>query len=166
MTLPMLVAISCSDSGKSTVSLLESTTAATGSATAFPPCGANEARDSVERLVAAMNIGDAPAANALVAPTPRFQWFSVNPERLNADASDRASLGEFLGAQVAVGQQTELISFSFTFYRAQDRTGNFAFRLSQRGVEAQPTEAAGKGAIDCDTGLIMVWTVGPRVPAG
>jgi hypothetical protein len=90
----------------------------------------------------------------------------VNPERLNGDASDRASLREFLGAQVTVGQQTELISFSFTFYRAEDRTGNFAFRLSQRSPEAQPTEADGKGAIDCNTGLIMVWTVGPRAPAG
>ncbi len=166
MIMPMLVAIGCSDSGESTASLPDATTVATGSATSSPPCGANEARDSVERLIAAMNIGDAPSADALVARTPRFQWFSVNPERLNADASDRASLGEFLSAQVAVGQQTELISFSFTFYRAEDHTGNFAFRLSQRSAEAQPTEAAGKGAIDCDTGLIMVWTVGPRGPSG
>ena len=165
VTLLSLVPVGCSDRGESRVSLPGPITSTTETVTAPRSCSAPAVRDSVERLVAAMNIGEVAAADAVVAPTPRFQWFSVNPERLNADASDRASLREFLGAQVAVGQKTDLISFDFTFYRAEDRTGNFAFRLAQRSREAQPTEAAGKGAVDCDNGLIMVWTVGPRVPS-
>ena len=164
MTLPLLAVVGCRDRGESIVSLPDATISATGGAAAPPLCGADEVRASVERLITAMNVGDAAAADAVVAPKPRFQWFSVDPERSNSDATDRASLREFLGAQVAAGQQTELISFDFTFYRAEDRTGNFAFRLAQRSSEAQPTEAAGKGAVDCDTGLIMVWTVGPREP--
>ena len=164
-TLPLLVAAGCSGSGESTASLPDATTLATGGLAAPPLCSANEVRDSVERLVAAIDVEDAAAVDAVVASEPRFQWFSVNPERLDADASDRASLREFLGAQVAASQEAELISFDFTFYRAEDRTGNFAFRLAQHSREAQPTEAAGKGAVDCDTGLIMVWSVGPREPS-
>ncbi len=157
MTMPMLVAIGCSDSGGSTVSLPDATTVATGSATVAPPCGADEARDSVERLIDAMNIGDAPAADALVARTPRFQWFSVDPERLNADASDRASLGEFLGAQVAVGQQTELISFSFTFYRAEDHITPGTLPSGFLSGVPRPSRQRPPGRVRSNATLVSSW---------
>ena len=164
-TLPLLVSVGCSNSGESTVSMSGSVTPTTETVAAPPSCSAQGVRDSVERLVAAMNEGDVTAADAAVAPKPQFQWFSVDPERLNAAAYDRGSLREFLEAQVTAGQQTELIFFSFTSFRVEDRTGHFGFRLAQRSQAEQPTEAVGKGAIDCDTGLIMVWSVGPREPS-
>ena len=165
VTLPLLVSVGCSNSAESTVSLPGSTSPTTETVTAPPSCSAQAVRDSVERFVAAMNERDVAAADAAVAPKPQFQWFSVDPERLNAAAYDRSSLREFLEAQVTAGQQIELISFTFTSFRDEDRTGNFGFRLAQRSEAEQPMEAVGKGAIDCDTGLIMVWSVGPREPS-
>jgi hypothetical protein len=98
-----------------------------------------------------------------VAPEPRFEWFAVHPERWDTDTSDRSSLREYLEARATTGQRTEIIAFELTFYREADRTGNFRFTLAQRTAE-QATEASGKGAVDCDTGLIMVWTVGSQKP--
>lgn len=109
-----------------------------------------------------MNDGDGAAAEAAVASEPRFQWFAVNPERWETEASDRASLRAFLEARIAVSERTDLVSFDFNSYRDEDRTGNFGFRLAQRSDVDEPTEASGKGAVDCDTGLIMMWSVGPR----
>ena len=165
VTLPLLLSVGCSNSGESTVSLPGSTSPTTEAVTVPPSCSAQAVRDSVERFVAAMNAGDVAAADAAVAPKSQFGWFSVDPERLNDAAHDRASLREFLAAQVTAGQQVKLISFNFTSFRNEDQTGHFGFRLAQRSGAEPPTEAVGKGAIDCDTGLVMVWSVGPREPS-
>lgn len=126
-------------------------------------CGADEARRAVNTLLEALNNGDAATADAAVAPEPRFLWFSVDPERLNSAASDRTTLLGFFQDMISAEIQTEVASFTFNSYRAQDRTGNFGFHLRQRSADGPATEVAGKGAIDCETGHVMLWTVGPRL---
>lgn len=159
----LLVAPSCSGKqGASQSSTSSVAPAADPTSTAPPLCTAEAVRQSVDRFVAAMNDGDAAIAEALVAPSLRFGWFSVDSERLGSDAKDRSTLGSYLRNRVDALEQTELLEFDFSSYRAQDRTGHFAFRFAQRSTDYGDATVIGKGAIDCDTGLIIVWSVGPR----
>ena len=98
-------------------------------------CGADEARRAVNTLLDALNNGDAVTADAAVSPEPRFGWFSVDPERLNSTASDRTTLREFFQNMTSAEIQSELTSFTFNSYCAQDRTGNFGFHLTQRSLD-------------------------------
>ncbi len=120
-------------------------------------CQPSNVQRSVERLVDALNTSDLAAADDAVASEPRFQWFSADPERIGVnESSDRSTLRQFFADQTASGYEYEVTSLDVNFYRSTDRTGNFQFELSDR---------SGKGAIDCDTGLIMVWTMGPQESA-
>jgi hypothetical protein len=130
-----------------------------------PSCTADRVQETVELFLDALSTGDASGADAMVVGEPRFQWFSVSPERLDAEASNRDSLSTFFATQVADSYQAEVQSFGFNFYRSEDRTGNFEFRLAQRSDSVGTSAVSGKGAIDCDSGLVMVWTVGPRAAA-
>ncbi len=116
----------------------------------------------MDGFIEAMNDGDSAAADALVAPILRFGWFSVNSERIGRDAQNRSTLGSYLRSRVKVEEQTELVEFGVSSYRAEDRTGHFAFRFAQRSTDYGEATVVGKGAIDCDSGLIIVWSVGPR----
>ncbi len=47
------------------------------------------------------------------------------------------------------------MDFSLNGYRSEDNTGHFEMVLSRSELVLK-----GKGAIDCDSGKIMVWVVG------
>jgi hypothetical protein len=49
------------------------------------------------------------------------------------------------------------VSFSFNDYRKVDDTGNFGFVLRNEAG----SRIAGKGAVACETGKIIVWSMGP-----
>jgi hypothetical protein len=120
-------------------------------------CQATNVESTVERLIDALNTSDPAAADAIIASEPRFEWFSVDPDRLGADSFDRSNLRAFFAELAESAPEFEVVSVDFNFYRQTDRTGNFEFQLADR---------RGKGAIDCDSGLIMVWSMGAPEPAG
>ena len=155
--------LSCSDGSSASESSPNSTAPTTESADTGPPsCTAKNVKASVERFIGAMNEGNVADAEAMVAPSLRFGWFSVNTERLGRDAYNRSTLGAYLTSRVEAEEQNALVEFDFSSYRAEDRTAHFAFRFAQHSSDYGDATVVGKGTIDCDTGLIIVWSVGPR----
>lgn len=120
-------------------------------------CQPTNVQSTVEHLIDALNNSDPAAADATVASEPRFEWFSVDPDRLGTDSYDRSSLRQFFEDLAGSEPEFEIVSLDFNFYRQTDRSRNFEFQLADR---------RGKGAIDCDTGLIVVWSMGAPESAG
>ena len=94
-------------------------------------------------------------ADRFFAPEDRFQWFYDAVTRHGEEAQDRSSLDSYLAQQHTSGDSLQLMNFSFNGYRSEDNTGHFEMVLSRSELVLE-----GKGAIDCDSGKIMVWVVG------
>jgi len=109
-------------------------------------------QSTVDSFVRAYNAGEPGITDRFFAGAERFEWYSENPYRLNDDAYNRSTLDSYLAMRHAEGHHLELTQFGYTGYRDQDRTGNFTF------IAANAATVTGKGAIDCDTGMIMVWS--------
>lgn len=151
-----------------TESVTQQTTVAVSStslngASVATSCDPETVPNSIDRLFAALNAGDAREADAAVAAEPRFVWLSVDPERLSMTAaSDRSTLRSFLDGRVAGGIQYEISNLDVASQSGSDWTRSFNFELIERIDGQPPTSASSKGAIDCGTGLIMVLSVGTR----
>lgn len=103
-------------------------------------------------FVSAYNAGQAGLTDRFFSGPERFEWYSENPLRNNDEARDRSTLDSHLARRHTEGHRLELTGFALGAYREIDRTGHFTF------VAASAATVAGKGAIDCDTGRIMVWS--------
>lgn len=114
LSLSLMVASGCTDSSSPSTSLPDSATGTRDTPIAPAACEAGAVKDTAEQFLAALNKGDAAAADAAVATEPRFQWFAVNPERVDLEASDRTTLRGFFDAQVAARQHIELIEYGFS----------------------------------------------------
>jgi hypothetical protein len=137
----------------------------TTDAVAVPPlCTPPKVVASVQSFLDAVNDRDLDHANASIADSPTFVSFAVNPERFDESATNRSTLRAFLKSDVVDGRRMELLEFN-TFYNADNGTGDFNFRLRQTLSDGTTTVAIGKGATDCGTALIVLWTVGPREPS-
>ena len=152
--------VSCSNDGEQAAT---SAADAESSEDAAPPtCGPDRVQKTVEAFVRALDSGDVGSADALVVTGPRFIGYGVNPERWGEYDGGRDSLASFFETQVADGYRVELDNFTFDAYQPETRGSGFAFSLNQRSDSQGATTASGKGAIDCDSGRIMFWAVGPR----
>ena len=120
-------------------------------------CSRNGARELVERFLSAYSGGsnNVSLADRFFAPEDRFQWFYDAVTRHGEEAQDRSSLDSYLAQQHTSGDSLQLMNFSFNGYRSEDNTGHFEMVLSRSELVLE-----GKGAIDCDSGKIMVWVVG------
>jgi hypothetical protein len=115
-------------------------------------CSAEAVAGSVDSFVLAYNEGAPDPAVRFFAGPDRFQWYSENPYRNNEAAFDLSTLDAYLASRHAAGHRLVIDGPYFVEYRAEDRTGHFTF------VAEGAATIAGKGAIDCDTGKIMVWS--------
>lgn len=97
-----------------------------------------------------------------IAPENRFGWFSVEGvgERLNSDASDRATLGAYLQERADAGERLRLVAMATEYELARNVT-HLAYNVKRKpetsGIAAV---VVGKGAVDCESGRIMAWSMG------
>lgn len=99
-----------------------------------------------------------------IASADRFAWFSVD-ERQDSDAFDRASLGDFLQAWSDTGEVLRLVDMDTEYELARNIT-HIAFNVERSGSapSGSGVAVAGKGAVDCESGTIMVWSMGTTHP--
>ncbi len=141
-----------------------------GSATVVPEaaptlCTPGEVESAVNRFVAAFNRGDSKALAAVWAPEPDFQWYSTTAPgaRLNAKASDRASLLPYFRGRHAQAERLQVTAFRVNGNTTGGKPyGNFEFRLvrSARGLAA--TDFHGKGSVRCYAGrpdVLIAWSM-------
>jgi hypothetical protein len=141
LTAMCLLLIACSGS-----------TTAESSTPGGPNCSPDAVGAIVDSFVTAYNGGQTGLTDRFFAEPDRFQWYSENHYRNNDEARDRSTLEAYLARRHSEGHRLELTHFAFGAYRDVDRTGHFTF------VAADAATPVGKGAIDCDTGRIMVWS--------
>lgn len=119
----------------------------------FPNCTASAVSELVQGFVSAYNSGVPDVADRFFADEPAFEWYAERPTRLHGDSMDRSTLATYLRSRHSAGHRFELTGYAFTGYRAVDDTGHFTF--ARVGPEA--AMLSGKGAVDCVSGLIIVW---------
>jgi hypothetical protein len=89
-----------------------------------------------------------------VAPEPAFQWFST---RIEPDAMDRSSLSGYLEKRREQDLQQHVAEFTFNGVDGGHANFGFVIRESSPGGTLR---YPGKGAIDCTTGKLIVWSEG------
>ena len=98
------------------------------------------------------------AVQEYIAPEPDFQWFS-GEGRIGPDAHDRDTLTEFLNNRYAGHAGYELEHFQHNGVEPERNIANFEFRIQHSQGDTTST-FPGKGAVDCDSGRIVVWSEG------
>lgn len=121
-------------------------------------CAEQLTGDTVESFIAAYTNGDPDLTDRFFADEGKFQWYSEPPDRLHEAAHDRASLDQYLSDRHAEGDRLRLVELNHNGYRSFDKTGHFDFSVRRNEVD----DVIGKGAIDCLSGGIMVWSLGPN----
>jgi hypothetical protein len=155
----MLVLSACSD-GRSQGSTPPSTEAelVTPSGAAHPDdtCSPEAVRSTVAAFLQEAQASPDEAVERYIAPDPLFEWFSTE-DRLDSDARDRGTLAEFLDARYAEAGASDLEHFQ---HNGRSRgVAHFEFRI-RRSEGDTSTVFPGKGALDCGTGTIVVWSEG------
>lgn len=138
----------------------------TSAAPAAPPaCTAPGAAALVRGFFAALTERRVRDLDAYFAPATRFQWYSNGAApgvRLDQAAADRGTLLGYLLRRQGRHERFAVTWFKFNGYRASDRTGHFGLRL-HRAADDLPEGSqrlSGKGAVDCDSGKLMVVSIG------
>jgi hypothetical protein len=111
--------------------------------------------------VAAFNRGDRTGLDAAFDATG-FRWYSASDGRRNRTVFDRARLLPYFAARHRRHERLTLRWFRFNSV-TQRSYGNFEYRLTRRADDlagGRPVRYAGKGAVSCETGRIIVWSMG------
>ena len=128
-------------------------------------CQPREAAGLVQDFLAAISQGDDAAVAAILTPEPRFMWYSASLDLRNHAAFDVAETRTLLQRRAEAHEEGLLLALSVQF-DPRRRLGHIAYALSLRADDVQPAAdgsdrlVEGKGAIDCATGTIMVWSMG------
>jgi hypothetical protein len=98
-----------------------------------------------------------------VAHRPTFQWYSDNVANGRIGlrvASNRSTLSAYLKERQNHGDRITLWQLALS--PPDHGVGNFDFILRRTAddIPSDLTITAGKGAADCRTGLVMVWSMG------
>jgi hypothetical protein len=123
-------------------------------------------RLSVE-FFSSLDGGDMTNVDEFFAPVGTFQWYSDKASgtpRTGSDALDRASLATYFRDRHRHHEDARLIDLVIT-PRQNGAATDFVFAL-ERTADDLPERARytyGKGALDCATGKIIVWSLGPQV---
>ena len=120
-------------------------------------CSFETVWSTVQSFLAGYNSGETNLTARFIVEPDRFQWYSEPPDRLDSAAFDRSTLDSYLATRHEDGHHLEVSEFRFNGYRPIDRTGHFGFVVLQDAK----VQVDGKGAVDCVSGKIMVWSLGP-----
>lgn len=120
-------------------------------------CGPSRAREDLERFLRSSSMDGDSIVATFIAPEPGFQWFSTR-NRLGMEvATDRSSLGRYFDERRARHVRQQLDSFRFNGVDAGH--ANLSFAITETSASGQLTYP-GKGAIECASGKIVVWSEG------
>ena len=153
----------CSGGTAQTSTPAEAETSASPTSSAVgETCSPDAVRSVVNGFLNQASVSPERAVEGYIAPEPAFQWFSGDG-RVGPDAHDRGTLAEFLNDRYADGAEHDLEHFQHNGVDRQQTLANFEFRIrkSQGGTSSL---YPGKGALDCDTGRIVVWSEGSSPP--
>jgi hypothetical protein len=121
----------------------------------------------VKGFFAALSQGRVEDLARFFAPPMRFQWYANGVEpgvRLDESARDRSTLLGYLQQRQAMREHMVVEAVDFNGYRDADRTAHFGMLLRRAAddIPGGPQLLLGKGAVDCDTGRLMVISIGAR----
>lgn len=96
---------------------------------------------------------------------PELEWYSVTEGDPQADgrhfvSSDSTELREYFKNRAAHGERIQLLEIQVAYERRRN-IGNVVYNLERTAddLAGYGDEAHGKGAIDCETGRILVWSM-------
>lgn len=124
---------------------------------------------SVARLVldffGAFNRGDDGKLSRLLAQEPAFQWYSAPGPDGKVVAKYRSSAARAYFAQRhRHGERLELVMIDVSYERERD-IGHVSYVITRQANDLEPKGepglVVGKGAIDCGSGTVAVWSLGP-----
>jgi hypothetical protein len=118
----------------------------------------------IDSFLDTFNSGD-PSAARFVAPerAPHGGWYSVTDAgSRHFVATDRTTVARYFARRHAHGERLRLLELTVGF---SSGIGHIEFRLDRRADDLRrhgitTTIAWGKGAVDCSTGQIVVWSLG------
>ena len=124
---------------------------------------------SVARLVldffGAFNRGDDRELSRLLAPEPAFQWYSAPGPDGKVDATYRPSAARtYLAERHRHGERLQLVMIDVSYEKERD-IGHVSYVITRQANDLEPIGdpglVVGKGAIDCGSGTVAVWSMGP-----
>lgn len=127
---------------------------------------------SVARLVldffGAFNRGDDGKLSRLLAPEPAFQWYSAPGPDGKVDATYRPSATRtYLAQRHRHGERLQLVMIDVS-YEKKRHIGHVSYVITRQANDLEPKGepglVVGKGAIDCGSGTVAVWSMGPVEP--
>lgn len=132
----------------------ERPTASTSPARPDSVCDPSGTEAIVTDFLADISADDVTAAAALFAEPPAFRWYS-DASRTGPDSYDRTTLPDHLASVAAATTTVTLVGFD---YNGRTDVGNFAYVLSSTDTDGNTVQDRGKGAVQCSTGFIVVWS--------
>jgi hypothetical protein len=109
----------------------------------------------VSDFLSEYNAGTPGLADRFFAPAGGFQWYSEPPGRLGEAAYVRSTLAAYLARRHAEGDHLTVVSVQLNGVVAG--VGNLGFSVA-RGAQVLDS----KGALFCQSGMFIVWSLGPN----
>jgi hypothetical protein len=134
-------------------------------------CSAGEVGALLARISRAVTIGNVMTLNAAFARAPDFRWYSDGSSgspRLGVQSTDRATLLHYFADRHRHRERVSLVAVSV----APRSSGQIAdllwvVRRTATDLPSRLGFSPGKGAIDCHSGKITVWSFGsPQATPG
>ncbi|MFN2389818.1 MAG: hypothetical protein ABR575_09480 [Actinomycetota bacterium] len=129
-----------------------------------PSCSPQEVGELVVGFFGAINEGSVEVSSFFA---PDMQWYSVTERRPGGDKRhfvtygyDAEKLGAYFDRRIGQHEQLRLLEIDVAYEGARD-LAHVAYTLERRADDLPQGHpiAAGKGAIDCGTGTIAVWSM-------
>lgn len=109
------------------------------------------------QLLDALSAGDAAGAAETFASGDDFEWFSATSPDGHDEVRDRAELDDFFEATFDGGEAVKLDDMRWNGMRGG--VGNFEYDITITS-EAGTADWRGKGAVHCEKGVLVVWSMG------
>ena len=124
---------------------------------------------SVARLVldffGAFNRGDGSELARMLAPEPTFQWYSApGPDGRVVARYRRSTALAYLAQRHRHGERLDLVMIDVG-YEKERYIGHVSYVITRQANDlvpiGEPGLVVGKGAIDCGSSTVAVWSMGP-----